>query len=859
MAMGLSNAAQSFQRYIQHVLQDIPNIYIYLDDILLYNTNKEEHKRTLETVLSRLDDAGLTLALDKCVFGQEQIEFLGFHVNQAGLTPLKEKLEAINKIPPPETQKKLLAFLGAVSYYRHCLPPLNVKNEKLTAAEVLQPLYTAATSKLPPKQKFKDYWEEHKLSSHFENAKQLLNAACRLTYPDPALPLAITADASQKAIGCVLEQHDGKQWRPLAFFSKHLDKARQRWTTFRRELYALHQGVRYFHKQFGGRAPILFTDHKALCGSFGNPNLQTHDPIAHNQIVELGQWTSDIRYLPARSNPVSDFLSRPPEMVEEVAIDEIPVASVQALQEQITIQQVADAQRDCKDTFSHRNGLCPRNTKFNSVNFGNVEVFCETTNKPRPILPANLRHQAMRQYHCIDHCGADELTRRCAENFYWATLKKDCKLFRKFCHGCQSATPTRTINPPIGNFPVPAKKFSEIHVDVVGPLPKSKNMSYLLTAVCRSSRLTEAIPMEKADAKSVAEAFISGWLQRYGACSRIYSDNGNTFQCDLWKELNKKLGIEVKFVPPFHQATNGAVERTHQSIKTSLKAALVEIGDTKREHWMDYLPFVMLGRRISLHNDMGCSPAEVAFGEPLVIPGALTDPSAPDNKNIRDIIQNVQQSVNRKPTPTSKHRQEPVYFPESINTTTHVYLKVQDGRSLMPKYVGPMLIVDRPTKSTIKIKVGTYADGRDRVEEHHWQNCRPAFVGPDTPLHQKPALGRPARPTPSAPPPQLTLPVVDEPDFPENQQQIDTNQPAEIPAPNFELINDPPQSPHAEPPESVQTTGPPPEPPFSASERPVRTNRNVPHPKFADYYTYQAWSASKNELDYINASISRTP
>ena len=99
---------------------------------------------------------------------------------------------------------------------------------------------------------------------------------------------------------------------------------------------------------------------------------------------------------------------------------------------------------------------------------------------------------------------------------------------------------------------------------------------------------------------------------------------------------------------------------------------------------MDYLPFVMLGRRISLHNDMGCSPAEVAFGEPLVIPGALTDPSAPDSKNIRDIIQNVQQNVNRKPTPTSKHRQEPVYFPESINTTTHVYLRVQDGKSLMP-------------------------------------------------------------------------------------------------------------------------------------------------------------------------------
>ena len=238
MAMGLSNSAQSFQRYIQHVLKDIPNVYVYLDDILLFNEDEQEHLKSVELVMQRLHKAGLTLALDKCSFGQKEINFLGFHVNQEGITPIKPKLEAIAAFPPPETQKRLLGFLGAISYYRHCLPPLKLQGATKNAAEILQPLYTAATCKLPPRKSFKTYWSENQeeLQEAFKNAKELLMNACRLTFPDPSLPIAITGDASQKSIGCVLEQWDGVNWRPLSFFSKHLDKSHQNWSTFRREL-----------------------------------------------------------------------------------------------------------------------------------------------------------------------------------------------------------------------------------------------------------------------------------------------------------------------------------------------------------------------------------------------------------------------------------------------------------------------------------------------------------------------------------------------------------------------------------------------------------------------------------------------
>ena len=104
-------------------------------------------------------------------------------------------------------------------------PTTKTKRKKFTAAEILQKLYTAGTCKLPPKTTFKKYWEQENLDSSFKDAKELLRKACTLTFPDPNRPLAITGDASQYAIGCVLEQHDGANWRPPSFFSRHLDKA----------------------------------------------------------------------------------------------------------------------------------------------------------------------------------------------------------------------------------------------------------------------------------------------------------------------------------------------------------------------------------------------------------------------------------------------------------------------------------------------------------------------------------------------------------------------------------------------------------------------------------------------------------
>ena len=120
----------------------------------------------------------MSVALDKCVFGQPSVEFLGYKVSSTGIRPLKRKVEAIDKIPPPSTQKELLSFLGALNYLRSSLSGLYINGKYNNAANLLQPLYGAATTLLPTKNRFQEVWNNSPvLQQSFQNAKFLLKKA----------------------------------------------------------------------------------------------------------------------------------------------------------------------------------------------------------------------------------------------------------------------------------------------------------------------------------------------------------------------------------------------------------------------------------------------------------------------------------------------------------------------------------------------------------------------------------------------------------------------------------------------------------------------------------------------------------
>ena len=115
---------------MENILQGIPNVIVYLDDILLSSATESEHIQLVDQVLERLEKTGLRARKEKCQFFVSSVTYLGHKIDGEGLHPLPE---AIQEAPPPTTIQEFRAYLGLLTYYNKFLPNMSI---------VLSPLYT---------------------------------------------------------------------------------------------------------------------------------------------------------------------------------------------------------------------------------------------------------------------------------------------------------------------------------------------------------------------------------------------------------------------------------------------------------------------------------------------------------------------------------------------------------------------------------------------------------------------------------------------------------------------------------------------------------------------------------------------
>lgn len=133
----------------------------------------------------------------------------------------------------------------------------------------------------------------------------------------------------------------------------------------------------------------------------------------------------------------------------------------------------------------------------------------------------------------------------------------------------------------------------------------------------RFTRWPVAVPLNSTTAESVARAIFQHWISIYGCPSIITTDRGPQFQSQLFTEFTNLLGARHISTTAYHPCSNGLVERFHRQ----LKAALTSIGATNQSSWIDNLPFVLLSLRTQVKEDLKCSPADLVFGQQLVLPG----------------------------------------------------------------------------------------------------------------------------------------------------------------------------------------------------------------------------------------------
>lgn len=120
MPFGLSNAPSTFMRLMNEVLKEFIGkfVIVYLDDILVFRKTKEEHLKHLDMVLRRLNEEKLMINMEKCVFLQEELTYLGFVISRGNLKMDVDKVNAILTWPTPRTIGDVRSFHGLATFYR---------------------------------------------------------------------------------------------------------------------------------------------------------------------------------------------------------------------------------------------------------------------------------------------------------------------------------------------------------------------------------------------------------------------------------------------------------------------------------------------------------------------------------------------------------------------------------------------------------------------------------------------------------------------------------------------------------------------------------------------------------------------
>jgi hypothetical protein len=373
-------------------------------------------------------------------------------------------------------------------------------------------------------------------------------------------------DASDYGFGAYLFQIVDGQERPTAFMSKTFSGAELNWHTTEKECYAIVSALKKFEHLIRDRPFTLRTDHKSL--TFLDTGIS---PKVRRWKAYIAQHDCDIEHISGEKNIVADAFSR---------LIELPTH----------IEQVA--------TVYERS---------------------EIPSTKRTLLGA--LHNSK-----VGHFGVEKTMQRLqAKGEHWQYMREHVKAFIKQCPCCQKMSQLRV---PIHTHPFSLSSFEPMErlaIDTIGPLTADdEGNKYIVVIIDCFSRWVELYATKDATGMEAARSLYQH-MGRYGTCAQLITDNGSQYTNELMNELIRLGGMQVHRITPYSHEENAIVERANKEVMRHVRNIVFDkktVAD-----WRYNLPQVQRIMNASVHQSIGCTPAEILYGGAINLDrGILTDP-----------------------------------------------------------------------------------------------------------------------------------------------------------------------------------------------------------------------------------------
>jgi hypothetical protein len=658
MPFGLTNAPATFQALINNVLRKHLDMFViaYLDDILIYSRNEEDHIKHVQAVLECLDKYSLRLKPSKCSFHKQELEFLGHTVGISGVKISEEKIRTIREWATPRNVKDIQSFLGFTNFNRSFIKG-----------------YSQIATPLVRLTKKEEAW---KWGESQEKAFETLKEAC---IKEPVLkmfvaghPSRLETDASDLAMGATwLQLHDGK-WHPVAYYSRKFSGPEERYDVHDKELLAIVDSLKHWRIYSESSSELeIFTDHKNLT-YFTTTKVLNRRQVRWSE--ELGQHKFKITYTPGKDNGRADALSRRYEIAGTKHIEK---GTLLKTNEDGTLSPAVEAE------------------------INNIWTITNT-------IPEELQEALIREHHddpVHGHPGVARTMELIQRNYSFQNMKAKISDYVRKCADCQKNK--HSTHAPYGEMQkleLPGQPWEDISMDFITGLPKSKDpvtgLIYdgITNVVCRLTKAAEFIPYRKDyTAVQLGHSICDRVIRHHGMPKSIISDRDKLFTSNYWATLMAAIGTQRKLSTAFHPETDGQTERTNRTLKQYLRTYV----NYRQDNWVSLLPMAQIAYNNKVSEATGKTPFFANHGRhphlfERTLPGPKAEKALANTTSMKETYDEMRQKIKTAQDNSSRYANKKRKTAPQLKRGDKVYLLTSNFRT------------KRPNKSLDHVKVGPF-------------------------------------------------------------------------------------------------------------------------------------------------------